>query len=356
MLRRNSRTMAYSSIHKATPKLSNLLPTLTIAASFEDSNGYGYFTNRILRHFVREGVKIELFPLFGHNPPGDLMPFVSQRKPRSKYDIVFTAVANNPEGLHGRLLFTMYEATEVPVQYGVGLRRYDQIVVPTKFSADAIQPWTKRKIKLCPLGVSMRWAPPLFQPFTFTAVATDHQCPERKRIQELTDCFSETFKHEGDVRLQLKRTPECQKIRTFDRRVEIVDTRLERSTYERLIHTTTVGVQVSAMEGWSLPVNEFMAAGRPVITPLAGAMGDYCNVNCCFPVRTTLVSAPRNIFLGAGKIPWADMKHLSTQLRFVYENRQDVVRRGLAAYDHAQRFTNETMGQNFLRLCQSILT
>lgn len=42
------------------------------------------------------------------------------------------------------------------------------------------------------------------------------------------------------------------------------------------------------------------------------------------------------------------------QMRFAYENRFEVVKRGIAAYEAAQKFTKHTMGENFLRLWQTM--
>lgn len=330
-----------------------MLPGMYIAAYFEDANGYGHFTNNIVRHMVERGIKVHLTPLHGSLPPADLMPFLWRGPEVKMHDIIFTSISNNPSEIKARVIFTMSETREVPWEYGRDLARFKHVIVPTKYSAAAVKKWNK-KVSICPLGTDMHWESINFSPFTFVAVATDHFCPERKRIQELTDTFSKTFRRESDVRLILKRSADCIKINTFDNRVSIITTDLSREAYKNVIVSATVGVQPSLMEGWSLPVNEFMAAGRPVITGLAGAIGDYLTPEAAFPVDYKFVRAPRPVFLGKGMIPYADMEMIGQQMRFAYENRFEVVKRGIAAYEAAQKFTKHSMGENFLNIWQTL--
>ncbi len=331
-----------------------MLPDLHIAAAFEDSNGYGSFTNNIIRWFIQQGVKVALTPVFGMLPPRDLLPYLTPRPP-AKFDILFCSVSNLPTDINSKILFTMVEATKLPWEHGEGLKRFKHIITPTAYSAETIKPWNKR-VSLCPLGVDMPWSPISFKPFTFTVVAADHLVPERKRVQEIVDTFSATFRTENDVRLQLKRSAEDKLDVTFDSRIDAVHARIDRPNYLALMAKTTVGVQASAMEGWSLPVNEFMAMGRPVICPRAGAMADYIDPAACFPVEYTMKTAPKLVYLSTGKVPYADMRQIGAQMRFAYENRFEVYRRGLKAYECAQKFTTHTMGKRFFDLCQTILT
>lgn len=331
---------------------------LTIAASFEPSNGYGFFTVKIIEHLVQHGYTVRLTPLHGHPPVGSLRPYINPRPPKV-HDIMFTSISNNPTDTSATALVTMTETMAVPWEYGHNLSRHKIIIVPSQYSANAVRPWVKKsrtKVFVSPLGCTMKWSPIPFDPFTFTAIATDHACPPRKRIQELVNMFSKTFPREADVRLQLKRAPECQKIITFDSRVQVVAARLPEATYNELVHKTTVGVQPSLMEGWSLPTNQFIAVGRPVITGLAGAIGDWLTPAACFPVDHSVRKAPLPVYLGKGNIPYADMEGIGRQMRFAYENRFEVYRRGLAAYELAQKYTAHTMGQQFMDLCQTLFS
>lgn len=325
-----------------------------IVGSFYEANGYGQFTAAIVRHLVRTNVSFTLTSLFDHPVPNDLVPYVCPANKRpAKFDVMFSSVSNCPTDVQAKVLFTMAETTTLPWEHGSGLKRFKTIIVPTKYSADAVRPWNKN-IRLCPLGSQMTWAPIPFSPFTFVAVATDHMCPKRKRIQELADMFSATFKTQSDVRLVLKRSPNCTPTVTFDKRVEIINDNIDRKAYNVLMQRATVGVQVSAMEGWCLPVNEFMAMGRPVITPLAGAVGDYITPAACFPVEHTMRKAPDAVYLGAGKVPWANMEQVGQQMLFAYNNRFEVYRRGVAAYEASQQLTPFHMGERFAALCQTL--
>lgn len=332
-----------------------MLPNLrlNIAASFEESFGYGHFACNLVRHLIEQGVDVQLSIMFGHNVPADLRPYVNPKPPRH-HDVAIASISNNPTDVSATILFTMSEVMDIPWEYGAQLKRYRHLIVPTEYSRAAALKWHKR-VHLCPLGTDMKWSPTPFKPFTFTAVAADHACPARKRIQELADTFTKTFPTEADVRLQLKRAPECVKINTFDSRIHIVTARVSRATYLDMMQETTVGVQPSAMEGWSLPTNEFAAMGRPIITAPVGAVGDIWPLGALFPVDHKITKAPLAVFLGKGRIPYADMKGIGRQMRFAYENPQEVVRRGLVAYETAQNYTKHAMGQRFLKLCQTLI-
>lgn len=325
---------------------------ITIAASFEDSFGYGFFTNSIIRHMIAKNIPVQLFPLFGHDVPVDLRPYCVAKPPRH-IDMCIVSMPQLPTAPKATILFTMWESSAVPPCYSADFKKFKHIVVPTEWSRAAMKPHHKR-IHLCPLGVNGRWSPPKFDPFTFTTVAADHQAPERKRVQEIVDAFTHTFPREADVALLVKRNPECTKLHTFDKRIEIIPARLTRAGYESLIARTTVGIQLSAAEGWSLPVNEFMAAGKPVICPLAGAIGDHVPRDTCFEIGHKPKRAPQAVYLGVGTVPHASLSDLSAKMRFAYENKFEVVRRGIKAFEVAQKHTAHTMGENFIKICQHL--
>jgi hypothetical protein len=326
---------------------------MIIAASFEQSFGYGYFTCSIVRHLISKNVDVQLVPLFGHHVAADLVPYCLPKLPRN-IDVMVVSMPQLPTAPKATALFTMWEASEVPSCYASDLKKFKHLIVPTKWSADSMRPHHPRNIHFCPLGVRGNWTPLSFAPFTFTVVAADHQAPERKRVQAIVDTFSATFPVESDVKLLIKRNPECQKLNTFDNRIEIISNRVSRDTYETLIARTTVGIQLCAAEGWSLPVNEFMLAGKPVIAPLAGAIGDHVSPSAVFPIGYTMRKAPPNVYLGCGQVPHASVKDLAAQMRFAYENRFEVVRRGVAAYETSQKHTAHAMGENFHKLWQSL--
>ena len=326
---------------------------MTIAASFEQSFGYGFFTTSIVRHLISVNVDVQLVPLFGHHVPPDLVPFCVKSQPKN-IDLIIVSMPQLPSAPKAKALFTMWESSEIPLCYAPDLKKFKHIITPTEWSAAAIRPHHPRNIHFCPLGVNMKWSAPVLSPFTFTVVAADHMAPERKRVQDIVDTFSDTFKSESDVRLLIKRNPECRPLRTFDNRVEIIKDRVPRNIYDALIARTTVGVQLCAAEGWSLPVNEFMAAGKPVICPLAGSIGDYVSPKAVFPIGYTMRKAPPSVYLGVGKVPHADTRDLSAQMRFCYENPFEVVRRGVQAFETSQKYSAHAMGANFLKLWQSL--
>ncbi|WP_217433671.1 methyltransferase domain-containing protein [Caulobacter sp. S45] len=118
----------------------------------------------------------------------------------------------------------------------------------------------------------------------------------RKNWADMATAFTYAFREEPRATLILKTThrdlhkavtPMLQylaKLGRFRCRILVVHGMLNDSEYQRLIEASSYAVNTSHGEGQCLPLMEFMAAGRPAITPRHTAMLDYVSQDNAFVV------------------------------------------------------------------------
>jgi glycosyltransferase involved in cell wall biosynthesis len=132
-------------------------------------------------------------------------------------------------------------------------------------------------------------------------------------------------------------------------RVRISNGLLGRREIEDLLEACDAYVSLHRAEGFGFPIAEAMALGKPVIATDYSGSTDYLNDTTGFPVhwrRLTLVERIRDYEAGTH---WAepDPAHAASQMRFVYENRQEAQRRGDAARrEIAERFSCRVVGRH----------
>jgi hypothetical protein len=118
----------------------------------------------------------------------------------------------------------------------------------------------------------------------------------RKNWTDMVAGFVWAFRGEPDATLILKVAhrsmqegvlpilSELGKLGPFKCRVIIVHGLLSDVEYARLVEVTAYTVNTSHGEGQCLPLMEFMAAGRPAVTPRHSAMIDYISEENAFVV------------------------------------------------------------------------
>ena len=122
----------------------------------------------------------------------------------------------------------------------------------------------------------------------------------RKNWTDMVSAFVVAFRDTPDATLILKTTHyditesvlpiliDLAILGSFKCRVIIIHGLLSDDAYARLIEATSFTVNTSHGEGQCLPLMEFMAAGRPAVTPHHTAMLDYVSDENAFVVDTHL--------------------------------------------------------------------
>jgi glycosyltransferase involved in cell wall biosynthesis len=308
---------------------------MTLMGSCNEFGGYGLLATSLFR-----GIEGDIVPIGRKITATDLQKRVVSYKKQAIDVLVSPVFDNMPKA---KRLFTMWEADDIP--FGDQLKKFESLIVPTDFDADIFRKYFTGKIDVCPLGVDAVYSPPQTDPFQFTFIGADHGVPERKRAQWVVDEFSKTFKFEDDVRLVMLVDREAA-VKSFDTRVTIIRKEVSAIGYDRILRNTSVGVVVGGMEGWSFPAHQFIATGKPVIAPLWGGITGILTEECTFSLGYMLIPAPEHeAYKGVGMRAWAD--GLGVAMARSYDNRLDVIKKGLAGYERAQNFTIQKMIERF---------
>ena len=242
------------------------------------------------------------------------------------------------------VLYTMYESSLVPAEWIAQINKERKLLIVTcQQNVEAFKnSGCKLPIKVCPFGVNRSYFPPVeFHPFTFLHVATDSGCPERKRSAEVVEAFVSEFKTESDVRLIVKKTKDCQRIPCYDSRVELIYGDLSEQELLHLYRISHVGVFISGQEGWSYPIHEMIAIGRPVITPIYGGPAQFLNKSFAYSLPYTMKSVPQTFYRGLGLRAYPSVVALRRVMRNVYQDKVDTVLKGAIAYRASLGFTIE---------------
>ncbi|MFA5346506.1 MAG: autotransporter strand-loop-strand O-heptosyltransferase [Methanoregula sp.] len=241
------------------------------------------------------------------------------------------------------ILFTVWEATEYPVEFMKRLKLYDMLWVPSEWqrACSIAQGVPEEFVKVVPEGVD----PEIYKPgidvgtedprFKFVHVG---QWQPRKSTKEICEAFIKAFPLEKDPLAQ--RGPvlflsadtlfPSDEYKSTEERLKaygILDPRIipvhfeERAEYIRRLQNAHCFVTCARSEGWNLPLIEAMACGIPCITADFGGSTEYSYD--ALNVRIRELRKPHGIY-GNWDVPgqWAepDYDHLVELMRDAYEN------------------------------------
>lgn len=167
---------------------------------------------------------------------------------------------------------------------------------------------------------------------TFTVVQYG-DLSARKGPVEAIEAFQKAFPNEQNVRLILKTAagrfdymrgviPEFR-----DRRIRVINATWERSRLIELMHAADAFIWLSRGEGFGLPPLQAALTGLPVIMTTHTGMAEYYNERYFYGVRSVGMSPSP---LG-GEWFEPDTDHAAEQLRKVFENRKEALRKGKQA-------------------------
>jgi len=300
--------------------------------TFDPSNGYGRLASSLIPFFnnvkllADGGVPEHLVYLQAHGNPDISIapPFVVNKAP---------------------IVFTMWESSKLPPIFTTLLNHRKLIITPCEQNKTAfVDSGVVTPVEVCNLDTRPKYyMPPAAQPFTFIHVGCDSSVPERKRSADIVNTFIKTFSAESDVRLIIKKSSTCKKIHCFDSRVRLITDTISEQTLRELYVKAHVGIFLGAQEGWGYPALDMMSVGRPVIAPFWGGFAEYLDNTCGYSLRFKLKPTPKAVYDSIGLCPYVEETTLSQSLRFVYENKEDTVAKGVMAYRRSMGFTQSRM-------------
>ncbi len=326
---------------------------IRIAAPLNTEQGYGNMSVAFIRAMIAHGRKVELVPLHSQSVPSDLRKYLARDNRLQDIDVTFCP----PQMFTHKttILFTMWETDKVPTS--AGLESAKIVVIPSESSINAFRAVlrSEQRIEKCELGADGNYSIPNSNGFNLLTISADHGVPQRKQAQAIVDAFVKAFPHQRDVTLTVKQNADCAPLHCFDSRVTIIKKSLPADELLSLIQQSTVGVQASCAEGWGLPHNEFIANGRPVISPICSGQADFLTDECCYAVRSRIGTYTNNNAGFSGKARFVDADDLAKKMLYAYENPLSVTKKSIAAYERAQLFTRTTMTRRWLQIVDKYL-
>lgn len=251
-----------------------------------------------------------------------------------------------------RVLFTMWETSELPPQFYEYLPQYDQIVVPCNHNKELFGRYHKNVV-VCPLGVDTSiWKPctvPQNDKYRFVAGGSSWQ---RKGLDLVVAAFNKLGL--PNTELVLKTTPEIrgEQPELNNPSIRVVDTWLSVAQEYDLYATADCFVAASRGEGFGLMPLQTIAMGIPTI------MTDMTGHKEFSYLASTLVAAPPKP--AAHKTKWnvgnwyeADIDDLCAAMLDQYENKESYRTTAISRALEVSAFSWNKATQKLVKLCGS---
>jgi glycosyltransferase involved in cell wall biosynthesis len=131
----------------------------------------------------------------------------------------------------------------------------------------------------------------------------------------------------------------------------LIDGYLDRSELDGLFSECDAYVSLHRSEGFGMTIAEAMSLGKPVIATAYSGNTDFMNVTNSYPVEYHLVELEQDHGPYRKGNWWADpdLDHAAAQMRRVFENRDEAVRKGArAAADIKRWYGSEAMARRMI--------
>jgi glycosyltransferase involved in cell wall biosynthesis len=131
----------------------------------------------------------------------------------------------------------------------------------------------------------------------------------------------------------------------------LIDGYLDRSELDGLFNECDAYVSLHRSEGFGMTIAEAMSLGKPAIATAYSGNTDFMNVTNSYPVEYHLVELEQDHGPYRKGNWWADpdLDHAAAQMRRVFENRDEAVRKGVrAAADIKRWYGSEAMARRMI--------
>lgn len=263
-----------------------------------------------------------------------------------------------------RLIYTMFESDKIPKEWVEFLEIADEVIVPSKFCADA---FAKRNIKtrILPLGYNanifsaIERAIPVKEQKDFVFIHYN-AFNARKGFFEVFEAFNKEFKNNEKVKLILKTTDNTSQlpiIPSIYPNIEVITGKVTEIELANLLQRSHCMVYPSRGEGFGLTPLEAMATGIPAIVPNAHGISEYFNENYMLEVKIAKKSKPiyrPGKYKGdIGKMVTCDVDDLRKKMRYAFNNQQEMHDFGLKAAEYVKRYTMANTAQELAKIINS---
>jgi glycosyltransferase involved in cell wall biosynthesis len=163
----------------------------------------------------------------------------------------------------------------------------------------------------------------------------------RKKILDLPYLFAKAFPNQKDVKLKIKATGYPK--RYTDPRIDVNVNYITEKELADWYASLDVFLSVSKGEGWGFMQHQAMAIGRPLVSHCYGGLSEFFDNNVGYVIPHKLVEATGYYSMAGGQWAESDNDVIIETLRWLYNNRDDVLRKGKLSAERAGQFTIEKM-------------
>ena len=243
------------------------------------------------------------------------------------------------------VLFTMWEAIELPQVYALNLRNADLIVTPSRYCAQIFRRYVDVPIAVVPLGVDPSMFPyherSFGQPFRFFWFGA---CNPRKGWEHVIEVWDTAFRRLGPAyELYLKTNMDDIEVMR-EGNVILDGRRLDAARILELYHSAHVFLLPHAGEGWGLTLHEAMSTGLPCITTRTGGVLDFADEDTAVFLNWRLANRSWGLEGDSDSrfetvTVWPEPQSLASAMEVVVKDYDKALVMGKRASQRAQSFT-----------------
>lgn len=252
-----------------------------------------------------------------------------------------------------RILYTMWESTRLNDLLIEIINKFNCIIVPNEYNKfNLINQGCTTRIEVVPLFCDTKHyvykTPNNKDEFVFGISNEDF----RKKLDKIQNCFIKAFSKNKNVKLKVKTINQSHLNKFINSNITYVNKKYSSSELRDWYYDLDVYISGVTCEGWGMMQQESMCCGRPIIFTNYGGLKEFVNKNNGFEVKYQEVFAESCWGNSAGKWSEFDENDMIEKMLYVYNNRQEVIEKGILAAKDASQFTKE----RFLKKIDEILT
>ncbi len=310
---------------------ANLLDVFFVSPQTGVNDGYGTSHKLLKRECEKHGVFLN--------------PYYDNQKVGIVYNYPYSLESLQTEH---KVLFTMFESTKMPSDWGKYLDMADEIIVPSKFCQNVMKRQFGVDSTVINLGYDQetykfieREKKDVFNFLHYDAFKW------RKGWDIVLTAFDEEFGDDEPVKLTLKSVKEKAPNLDEYKNVEKISKSLENDEMMELLKNSDCMVFPSRGEGFGLTPLECMATGMPVIVPNAHGISEYFNWEIMPELQTIPIKAKysnsRFVGMDLGEMFQCTVKSVRKAMRNEYKewilHKNSTQRNVVEVFNHAKNFT-----------------
>lgn len=312
-------------------------------------DGYGIASVNIAQQLEKQGVKVS------YNYTGQTVGLLFH----APYSIMRVPTPY-------RLMYTMFESTKIPESWRDYLAAADKIIVPSRWCQQVFKEGGF-ETEVVPLGYD-----DTFFKFKDREIKRDQNqnfiflhynaYNIRKGFLEVVKAFIEEFKPDEPVEMWFKTNLQKPPIPFNSSQypnIKVFTGDYPEYRLADLCHKADCFVFPSRGEGFGQTPLEAMATGLPVIVPNAHGISEYFNRDCMYDVEVeNMCPAIYKRYKGedTGQMYVSSVKHLRSQMRYIYEHQEEARVKGRLAAEYAKNYTYKQTGERLKAIIDDVIS